>query len=74
MYFDSHLSVKRVPVQNVDTLEFVSVRLPHRQCILLSFENLNLIQVVSSTPREISLSGDCHTRAPLPELTQPVHF
>ena len=40
----SHLCVKRIFVQLVDTLELMGIGLHHDEAVLLPFEDLNLVK------------------------------
>ena len=51
----SHLCVKRIPLQLINTLELVSVDLCHHETILLPFEDFSFVKILKSAPCEVSL-------------------
>ena len=66
-----YLSVKRILLQLIDTLELTSVTLHHRKAVFCPIEDLNLIEHLVSTSLEFPLSSHQNICAPLPILTQP---
>ena len=70
----SHLSIKRISLQLIHTLEVMSVALCHYQTVLLSLEEVSLIQHLVSTPGEVTFLLDIDKGAPLPILTKSCCF
>ena len=65
-----YLSVKRILLQLVDTLELMSVTLHHGKAVFCPFEDLNLIKHLISTSLKFPLSFDQNICDPLPIFTQ----
>ena len=65
-----YLSIKRVSLQLIDTLELVSVALSHDQTVLPSLEELCLIKDLISTSGEVSFLVDVDIGAPLNAATK----
>ena len=61
-----YLGVKRVTLQPVVALELPGVSLVHGQSVLSSLKDLGLVNLIKSTPGEVSLSAHCHKGHPLP--------
>ena len=66
----SHLCVKRIFVQLVDTLELMGIGLLHDKAVLLPFEDLNLVKDSQIASSEVPLAKNRHTGTPLPVHAQ----
>ena len=66
----SYLGVKRISLQLIHTLEIMSVALCHYQTVLVSLEEVSLIQHFVITSSEISLPLHIDKGAPLPIRTK----
>ena len=53
-----YLSIKRISLQLIHTLEIMSVALCHHQTVLFSFEKVSLIQHIVATSSEVSIFLD----------------
>ena len=69
-YLRSYLSIKRVALQLIDTLELMSIALCHDQTILPSLEEFRLIKYLVSTSGEVPFPVDVDTGAPFPIFTK----
>ena len=69
-----HLSIKWIGCQLVDALELPSVALLHEKAVLRSRKDFDLMQLVESTPREVSLPHNINEGGPLPWLAKPGHL
>ena len=67
----SHLSIKRISLQLIHTLEIMSVALCHYQTVLVSLEEVSFIKRVIFTSGEVPLPLGVDVSAPLPILTKP---
>ena len=67
-----YLSIKRVFLQLVDTLELVGVALCHNQTVLLSVEEFSLIKKIKSASSEVPFPVDVDIGAPLDAAAKSV--
>ena len=65
-----YLSIKRISLKLIHTLELMSVALSHNQTILVSLEEVSLVQHLIPTSGEIPLPLHIDVSAPLPILTK----
>ena len=66
----SYLSIERVSLQLIDTLELMSVALSHDQTVLPSLEEFRLIKYLVATSGEVSFLFDVNIGAPLDAATK----
>ena len=66
-----YLSIKRILLKLVDTLELMGVTLDHREAILVSFEDLYLVQHFRFAPFKIAFPLDYNIGAPFPIYSKP---
>ena len=69
-----HLSVERIFLQLIDTLEIMSVALCHNQTIFLSHEEVGLIKYLMTSQPEVPCSVDNDIGAPFPIHTTSCGF
>ena len=70
----SYLSIKWISLQLIHTLEVMSVALRHHQTVLVSLEEVSLVQHFKSISSEFSLPLYIYESAPLPLNTKPSGF
>ena len=70
----SHLSIKRISLQLIHTLEIMSVALCHYQTVLVSLVEVSLVQHLVSTSGKVSLPFHIDVSAPFPILTKSGGF
>lgn len=70
----SHLDIKWVAMEFVETLEFLAVCLVHGQGVLFPLKHLLLIGLLQTTPGKVPLLGDSDRAGDMFVVTTPPHL
>ena len=62
-----YLCVKRVAFELIRTLEFFCVGLEHGEPVFRTFENLGLVNDVSTSSEKLAFPGDSDVSLPFPQ-------
>ena len=62
-----YLCVKRVAFELIRTLEFFCVGLEHGEPVFRAFENLGLVNDVSTSSEKLAFPGDSDVSLPFPQ-------